>query len=234
MCKLFPITFFIWAMQGSFYSQRRYVMLMFVLALSVPLTGAWYFAREHQIKSRVHRVDAALLQDQQLSRVRQFAIHGFTIRGEEPVKVGSYEYMRIEASPSELLETTSLPHSRTLLLRRRTGFAGSLRDCVAEGVVEGRYSPQFELQRGVAERLEEYLPGFDSANCLVLDVDCDYRSQIAWVSVGMTVYAMVLFVVGLAWVHRRCQRIMRRQERTKCEVGLEVALARHDHLRVVP
>ncbi len=199
------------------------------LILAAPLIGAWCYEREYRVHTDARKVEIADLHTRPPSDVQQCVLKGFAIPEQEPVQLGQYEYLRVTAEYDATAEDDANSTAPSIVLRRQISLDGSLRDRVAVGVVEGRYDPEITLGEVTVERLEQAFPMHDaSVGRLVIDVDREYLSQIAWISGAMTIYVAVMVVVVSGWFRRRHQTKIQRHDRTRCEVALELALSQQE------
>lgn len=214
--------------------ERRLLALMFVLVLSVPLTGAWYFAREYQAVSDVHPIDIIQLQTEPQTKVQQYRLDGFAIPFSDSVARGQFEYLCISPTKSgePQLNDKLSENAPTIVLRRRVSREGTLRDRVTDGFVEGRIFPALALGKTTAEELQQNgATTLNAANCLIFEVDCDHLKQIFWNTATMTIYAVFVCTLMFGWFSRRYREDIRRQDRKRCELELQVKLAQQNSLQ---
>lgn len=159
-------------------------------------------------------------------RLQQFAVSGFEPEAVEIIKTKKHEYA-VVASVEEVDSGGTLG-SVVIVFKRRKSDAGSLQDAVSEGVVSGLVSSEQWISRDTLLELGFDLPTTTPTSTLYVNVDREYMSRTAKVTVAFVLIGLGVLFVVYTKLEDRYVDARNRRSHVNGQVALQMAIARQE------
>jgi len=190
-----------------------------LLFLAIPAFGAWQFAKHYFVRPTEHHISSPEFQTLEgKAEAQRVLLYGFIKGTDVPIVTGRYEYMRVDSSVGPEI---------AILCRRKT-LEGSISDRVSTGRVTGYYST---TSREWAEEMGLIGSDFAAERIVFLDVDHEYLSSIACLTLGFTLFGLVYLGYVFLKVDDRNFQVRTQRNRTKSQVALQLAIAKQEIVR---